>query len=385
MANKIDTTFYVHHAGNVGGEPVAHSWDEIVAMCRSGQLHPASLIFFEDENQWKKATDTELAVLLDNPQVDSVPDESEAQTELQSQYEQLKREIEGSEGDWNKIVQLAEMAATLGDRRAALRHFQEALNGHRYHGPIVNKVKRCLSREEWESLRYVSRPEPVWSAPLNLVGYPLARGPFYLAIPTIVFTALFWFPGVALVGAILLYLWATEVIRVAAAGQSKPPLWHGALSDPVNTVLKPLGVGLIICIELYLPFILVATMIAAVGDELWAWTVIQKSPIMIVLMSTISLLYIPGVLVIAGSSDGDVKRIANPREVFSVIIKMEREYVASVGIIAALIATWGIFSYLFMLVPFAGRVVAVAMGLYVLIVGGLVVGRLQSRFSEELS
>jgi hypothetical protein len=86
----------------------------------------------------------------------------------------------------------------------------------------------------------------------------------------------------------------------------------------------------------------------------------------------------------AGSSDGDVKRIANPREVFSVIFKMESEYVASVGIIAALIAAWGIFSYLFALVPFAGRVVAIAMGLYVLVVGGLVIGRLQSRFGEEL-
>ena len=99
-----------------------------------------------------------------------------------------------------------------------------------------------------------------------------------LVIPTLVLTALFWLPGVALVGAVLMYLWATEVIRVAADGQPKPPLWHDALSDPVNTVLKPLGVCLIICIELYVPFILVATTIAATGDELWAWTVIQKSP-----------------------------------------------------------------------------------------------------------
>ena len=93
---------------------------------------------------------------------------------------------------------------------------------------------------------------------------------------------------------------------------------------------------------------------------------------------------LPAVLVIAGRSDVDVKRIANPQQVLLAILRMEHEYLASIGIIAALVAIWGILAFLFGLIPFAGHVLAVAMSLYVVIAGGLVVGRLQSRFSEQL-
>jgi len=356
-------------------------------MCRTGSVSMDSLVFFEETGEWKKAADTELAALIEDQQAHTGAAGSEEtdQSELREQYDQLLGEMEGLTGEWNQHVQLAEMAVTLGDRASAVRHFQDALNANRYHAPVAQKARRLLKRDEWRGLRYLSRPVPVWDIPITLAGYPLARGPLYLAIPTLVFAALFLLPSVALVGALLLYLWTAEVIRAAAAGEAKPPLWHGIKSDPVNTVLRPLGVALIICVELYVPFIVMATVIAMMGDaQSYAWTVIQNSPIMIVTISTLTLLYVPAVLVMANGPDPDVKDILNPRRVVSAMLKMNHEYVASVGIIATLVAGWGVLAYVLTLIPYAGHVIAVGVGLCDAIAGGMVSGRLQSRFSEDL-
>ncbi len=387
MPNRTRSLFYVHHPETVGGDPEPRSWDDILAMCRCGHLSMDSLIFFEETGEWKKAADTELAALIEEQQAHAAAADSGDvdQSELREQYDRLLCEMEGLTGDWNKHVQLAEMAVALGDRASAVRHFQDALNANRYHMPIAQKAKRFLKRDEWQELHYLSRPEPIWNIPGTLAGYPLARGPLYLAIPTLVFAALFWLPSVALPGAFLLYLWMAEVIRVAAAGETKPPLWHGVKSDPVNTVLRPLGVALIICVELYVPFIVLATVVAMMGDtQSYAWTVIQNSPIMIVVISTLTLLYVPAVLVMANGPERNVKNILNPRRVISAMIKMNHEYVASVGVIAALVAAWGVLAYVLTLIPYAGHVVAVGVGLYVAVAGGMVIGRLQSRFSEDL-
>jgi hypothetical protein len=382
MVKDTCKRFYLQLAGSVGAEMTPRSWDEIVAMCRSGHLQPDSLILFDEENEWKKAADTELAAFF--AERDASPEEADG-THMEEEYSRLRDEAESSPGDWSKRIQLAEMAIKLGDRPAALRYFQEALDHNRFHPPVARKAKRCLSRDEWQTLRYLSRPAPIWSAPFSLIGFPLARGPLYLLIPTIVLSALFWLPGVSLIGGVLVYLWVAEVIRTAARGAVKPPLWHDVLSDPVDTVLRPLGVALIVGVELYVPFLLFAVVIAMVGDgDSYAWTVIQESPVMIVLMSTITLLYLPAVLVIAGKRHADVRRIASPRHVIEIIIKMEHEYIVSLGIIAALIATWGLLTYVLTLVPYAGHVAAVALGVYVVVAAGLVVGRLQSRFNDEL-
>jgi hypothetical protein len=372
----------------VGGDAEARTWDDILAMCRSGHLSLESLIFSEDTGEWRKAADTELAALIEDHRAHAAAaDEDEAgQSELREQYDELLGEMEGLTGDWNKHLQLAEMAVALGDRASAVRHFQDALEANRYHPPIAQKARRLLKRDEWRGLHYLSRPEPVWNIPGALVGYPLARGPLYLAIPTVALAALSWLPGVALVAALLLYLWTTEVIRAAAAGEPRPPLWDGVKSDPVNTVLRPLGVAFIVCVELYVPFIVLATVIAMMGDsQSYAWTVIQNSPVMIVVISTLTLLYAPAVLVMANGSDRDVRNIANPRRVVSAMLKMDHEYVASVGIIAAFVAAWGILAYVLTLIPYAGRFVTVGLGLYVILTAGMVIGRLQARFSEELT
>jgi hypothetical protein len=380
--------FYVLHEGAVAEEPEPRTWDDIVAMCRAGQLTPESLIFLPQENGWKKVGDTELARVIEVRQPASEDPEADEtdQSELQDEYNQLRRQIEGTHPDWKVMVQLAEMALTLGDRAAAVKHFQEALNSHRYHPRVRRRAKQCLSRDEVESLRYISREEPVWDDLMGLITYPIARGPLYLVIPTVIFSALFWIPNVALIAALLVFVWVCEVIRAAAGGDVKPPMWHAAVADPVNTVLKSLGVALIVGVELYLPFLLIATILGMTGGlQTDAFTVIQKSPLMIVIMATLTLIYVPAVLVIAGVADADVKRIANPQQVFAAILKMEHEYIASIGIVAGLVALWGVFGYVLSFVPFVGHVVAVAIGMYVLVAGGLVIGRLQSRFSEELA
>jgi len=41
-------------------------WQDIEAMCRAGSLSPNALVFFPDENVWKKIIDTELAACFEH-------------------------------------------------------------------------------------------------------------------------------------------------------------------------------------------------------------------------------------------------------------------------------------------------------------------------------
>lgn len=385
MVNDTSNVFYVLHEGAVAEESTSRTWDEIVAMARTGGLSPKSLILFPDGG-CKRVGDTELAAEFgQRPAAASKARPSQPkETTAKEEYEALRGQLEGSVADWNRLVQLAELALEFGDRVASIRHFQEALDGHRYNPRIRASAKRCLTRDELRTLRYLTRTKPIWEDPGALLTYPLARGPLYLAIPTCVVAALLWVPGISLVVPLLLFLWVVEIVKVAADGETSPPLWHGFIGNPVDTVLKPIAVALIVAVEMYAPFVVLAVILGVLDEGQSYTTVIKKSPLMIVVMSTLTLLYVPGALVVTGGSNGDLRRIASPRQVISAVAKMEHEYVVSVGIILALVALWGLLAYVFELIPFAGRVLAAAAGVYILVAGGLVVGRLQSRFQDEL-
>lgn len=385
MANETQSLFYVHRAGSVGGEPEPRSWDDIVVMARTGQMTPETLIFFADQNQWRRAGDTpQLAqYFTERPRPAAADPADGKQTELREEYNLLLAQVDGATASWSQLVQLAELAIAVGDREAGVRHFQKALDNNRYHPGVVRKVKQCLEREEWQSLRYIARVSPIWDDFGTLIRFPVARGPLYLAALSLVFAGLFWIPAITVIPMLLLYLVAAEVIRVAADGETCPPLWHGIVENPTDTVLKSIGVAMIIVAEVFVPFFVLAMILAATSDAS-SWTFIQKSPILIVVMGTVTLLYVPAVLVLASGRDVDVKRIANPREVIAAITRMETEYVASIGILAGLVAVWGVLAYFLTLIPYAGHVVAVAVGVYILLCSGYVVGRLRARFSEQL-
>ncbi|MDH3216199.1 MAG: hypothetical protein OEN01_07900 [Candidatus Krumholzibacteria bacterium] len=389
MTNKTQNLFYILHEGALQEEPEPKSWEDIEVMCRLGQLSAESLIWDPEANSWKKVIDTELAPLVESqaPAVeDSGPDPAVI-AEKTDAYNLLKRRIEAEPDDWELVLQAAELALALGDRPAAVRHFQRALEIRPFKARIVREAKRNLSSDERKTLRFFSRPEPVWDDAGVLVTYPLARGPLYLAIPAAVVFALTWIPGMLFVVGPLLYLWLTQVTATTARGEAQPPLWHGVLADPMSGLIKPLLVALIVAAELYLPFIILAKILTLTGSgvEVGTLALIQKSPLMIVTMSTLTVVYMPAVFVLMGVSGFDVARVANPRHVVSAVIKMEGEYVASVAIIAALLAVWGIAAFVSGFIPVVGRMVAAAVGVFVLLPSGLVVGRLQSRFSEELT
>jgi hypothetical protein len=355
-------------------------------MCRSGSLSPGSLIVYPD-GSCKKVADTDLAEWFGlDVKSESAPATVGAKgIASKTEYDELRREISGGSADWNRLVQLAELALAFGDRVSAVAHFQEALNANHYHPRIRASANRCLSRAELRKLRYLNRPKPIWEDLGDILMYPLGRGPLYVLIPTAVVWALLWVPVAKIAVPFLLFLWAVEVVRTAAGQRERPPLWHGFREHPIDTLLKPFGVALILAVELYAPFLVLAGILAWVDARNPSlWTVIEKSPIMIVVMSTLTLIYVPAALVVAAGSNGDFRWIADPRRIVAAIAKMEREYVASVGMVAAMIAVWSVLDYLFDFIPFVGRVLTVGAGLYILVAGGMVVGKLQARFQDEL-
>ena len=63
MTSDTKTRYFLFKEGAVQEEPC--EWEDLEALCRSGGLSPDSLIFMPEENDWKKAADTELAPLFE--------------------------------------------------------------------------------------------------------------------------------------------------------------------------------------------------------------------------------------------------------------------------------------------------------------------------------
>jgi hypothetical protein len=388
VTNETVDVFYIVPEGAVAEEATPRSWADLVAMCQSGKLSSRSLILFPD-GQYVKASETDLfAAAGDRPDAEGTPRPAPttASESARTEYECLKGELEGGDGDWNRRVQLAEMALEFGDRAAAVKHFQEALDGNHYHPRIRSTANRCLSRAELRTLRYLSKPKPIWDDFGGIVLYPLSRGPLYVAIPTAVIWGLLWVPVVKVMVPLLLFLWAVEVARATAGGRDTAPLWHGALERPIDTVLKPLGVAVVVAAELYLPFIVIAG-ILALSDPRHSTiaAVIADSPPMVVIMAMLTLLYVPAVLVVAAASNCNIRHVADPRNVIVAVIKMEGEYITSIAILAALGAAWTVLAFVFEMIPFVGKVLVVGSGVYALVAGAVVVGRLQARFQSDAS
>jgi hypothetical protein len=182
-------------------------------------------------------------------------------------------------------------------------------------------------------------------------------------------------------------LWGMEVIAAASAGRSRPPLWHGVLADPMETVVRRLVAFLGVTAELYLPFVAAAVVLIATGqsDRSSLLDVIGGSPVMTVLVFTAGLVYLPAVtMLVAASSATRIRDMLNPRYVVSAIRLMEGEYLAALGFIGAMLCTaWGVSSMLGF-VPFAAKALVAAVAAYTMLAGGLVFGRLHSRFKEQL-
>jgi hypothetical protein len=386
MTTQTGITFHVLQKGATQEEP--WEWSDIVDMCEAGRFSPDSMIFMPEEDCWKKMGDTELAALFDpKTQGGEEPaEEDEDDTELRAQYEDVLEQIEESPASWTIVLHAAELASALGDHEAAKKHLQRALDRSPYHPRIVQVAGRILPPAERKALRFLERVEPIWEDPLGLLGYALGRGPLYIAIPAVVLCALTWIPWLNIFVAAVAFLWMTEAIRASAAREKRPPLWHGFLRDPVRALVRPALAAAVLAVELYLPVFLAAEILVRTGviDQTSGFAFIQSSPFMSVILFTVSLLWVPAVLMLAAASTCSIKEIFSPKRVVAKIARLEREYVASLAVILPLVGLLAGAWVVCRMIPFVGDIVTMAAAVYVLLTGGLVLGRLYSRFGQLL-
>ncbi|UCG51624.1 MAG: hypothetical protein JSW58_15795 [Candidatus Latescibacterota bacterium] len=363
-------------------------WSDIEALAKTGRLSPNSLIFFADEDVWKKVSDTDLAACLEPAKTAPTGDDKPLveDRDYEREYEDVLSEIRARPDDLNTIRHAAEVALAIGNTKAARDHYQRGLEIKPYHPRVVQEAKRNLPRSLWKTLRFLEKPPHIWEDPVRLATYPISRGPLYMLIPALVLWGLSWTVWTAVPAVTMLVLWAMEVVRVASRGDRRPPLWNGLLSDPMGTVVRPLLAAVGAVAELCLPFLMIAAVFVFFGQsgDTGLITVIRKSPIISVVMFTAGLFYIPAVLMLASAHSARVRDVLNPKYVVTAVRIMEGEYITSLVFVLLLLGVaWGL-GTLVGLIPFAARLFYAAATTYVVLSSGLVLGRLHSRFKERL-
>jgi len=386
MKSETSSRFAILPEGGLKEE--VREWTDIETMCRTGQLSPNALIFLPEENTWMKLIDTDLAGSFRRYETARTnrDEASSSETRWDEEYEAVTQQIRLSPCDTALRLRAAEIARAMGQIDAACGHYQAALEISPYHPRVAQEAKRNLSPSKWKTLRFLEKPPQVWEDPAGVFAYPCARGPLYLAVPAVVLTGLFWTVWTVVPALFVLSLWAMETVRSTSRGARRPPLWEGLLADPLRRVAKPLAITAVAGLELFSLFavfagILVVTHLNGESNIFW---VIRKSPVLTVLLCTVSLFYLPAVIMLAAAPAAKLRDIVNPKTIISAIRLMETEYVLSAFFVAVLFcAMWGVGSLLDS-IPVLGRVFYAAATVYILLASGFVFGRLNGRFEERL-
>jgi hypothetical protein len=385
MTSETKSKYFLFEEGAVQEEP--WEWEELEALCRSGRLSPDSLIFMPEENDWKKAADTELAPLFEGLETPGEDTGGEMDPEEMAEaYRNAVEQVEQNPDLLPARLNAAEIAIALDNREAAQAHYQDALNHHPYHPRAVQEAKRNLVPAEWVQLRYLGRPPSIWERIDGVFSYPLARGPLYLVIPALALSALWWLPVTSVLGGTILFLWGIQVLRSSALLEPTPPLWHRLLTEPGEALVRPVILAAVVFLEVYLPFIIFGQMLVSSGASPApnAFTALQTSPFLTVLIFTITLIYLPAVLVVGMFPDGKVSDAFKPVYVAKAIRIMEKEYLVAAGYMVLMLCLWGFINLGLEKIPIAGRIVATLLGVYAMVTAGLVLGRLQARFKEQM-
>ncbi|MCZ6766508.1 MAG: hypothetical protein O7D32_06205 [bacterium] len=388
MTIESKTRYYIMRQGALKEE--LREWSEIVSMCETGHLTPEAFVFMPDDEQWKKVTDTELGRFFDkaqaNPKTD-VESGIESGADKHEEYHETLERIAQAPDDWSLRLQAADMALAAGDRRAALDHYQAALEARHYHPRIVNDIIRNLTPEEQETLRYLKRVGPFWGEPLVLLTYPFGRSYIYPAV----LAAVLWLSTLATVtravGGFIALFWVFHVIRAVARRETLPPLWHGIMEDPVVGLLKPLGSLVALLAELFLPLLAVLQILASVGlvEESNAFAYINNSPMMSVGIFTFSAIYLPAALMLMACTPRGLLDALNPKRVISAIGAMEVDYLMAVVLFFVLAGISAGIGAITWRIPIAGTLPTAIVETYLVLVMGCVLGMLYGRFKDRIS
>jgi hypothetical protein len=360
-------------------------------MCASGEFSLDTRIFFPERNAWIRAGDTELGTFFaganDRSRGSEEPGEAdEDRMALESDYNDALQRIEAEPALVDAHVEAGRLAAELDDREAAGRHFQAALDLQPFSTRVAQEIKRRFSKGECKNFRYLERDAPVWENLTDLVAYPLSAGVLYPAIPAAATSVFLFVPYGAYAVGVLFFLWCVQVARRTAAGESHPPLWHPVLADPVRELILPFVAGTLVLVEFLLVFYAIARLVMVVGQESGVSAVdyTRNSPILVVVIATLGIAYLPVVFVRLSHSVGLVVGLLNPWKNVQSAVRMEQEYLASLLVLCALGLVVGTLHLLTGGIPVVGKVVLASALAYALPVAGFVLGRLLGRMRHVL-
>jgi hypothetical protein len=382
MVHTTETTYFVLPKGATHEEP--RTWEEIEAMAGAGLLEPDTLIFLPEEDDWLPAIEAGLAPFF-SAAANSKDHDPAVDEALLEQYRELCAEID-SGADWNTRVQAAEIAIKLCKSDDAISHLNAALERHRYHPRIVREAKRVLSPAERKRLRFFDRVESPWKKPAALAVFAFRGGPLPLLIPALLLAAASLLPAGMVFASPLLFIWVVAIAHCAASSHGIPPTWRHFKEDVRGALLRPLQLVPVVAVEGYGIFFAIAAGMAIAGSRDGSiLAVVSKSPLLLMPMLAVTVLYVPAVVVLASMKEVPIARMCDPRYVVSAIRKMETEYIISVGLILLPLLAWAIVDSVFAGVPFVREVVGGAMGSYALLCAGMILGALNARFKDHFA
>ncbi len=375
------TLYYVLREGSTREEQ--WTWQEIEDLCRSGELSAAVRIFLPDEDRWAVLGETRFAEYLPgaSPGSDSAAPVNDERARVEKEYKAALERATESPDTLEFQLDAGVLAAQLGHRDEARAHFQTVLHRYPYHARAAQEVKRRFSKAEQKAFRYLDRPAPAWDDLGELATMPLARGPLYVAVPAAVLAGLGWVPFGGFIGAALLWLWLFQIMEYTARGAARPPEWNRSFADPWRKLLRPALLMSVVVVQWGI-VIAGSSKLAMLaqgrgGESLWGF--VSRSPVALVTASVVAAVYLPAAMVSIGGFTGSVAKTLDPRRLVRTIIRMEHEYIYSVGLVAVIGLPVVVLRALTSGIPVAGGIISAAALAYAAPVWGLLLGKLLGR------
>ncbi|MCH7548013.1 MAG: tetratricopeptide repeat protein [Candidatus Krumholzibacteriota bacterium] len=303
-----------------------------------------------------------------------------------AEYTELLERMRGARITVELLIEAGELAAETGEREAARRHFQEALDLEPFHGRVRQAIRRRFSTEERREFRNIERPPAVWDDLGELVMYPFARGYVHAAVPAGVVLVLSFIPFGELVAGMLLFLWGYHVVGSVVRGDELPPLWHRALADPLREIILPLGAALAVVVEYSVVFAGVAAlgMMVEQKSDITVVQYISQSPFMLVGVAMTLLVSLPAVVTLIAFRENPFTVIM-PQNVVRAAIALGSEYALTLFLILALAFPVAIIEILMGWVPVLGNVLGAAALAVAVPMAGLMLGKMLVRNEHKLA
>jgi hypothetical protein len=375
------TLYFVLREGSTREEQ--WTWQEIEDLCRSGELSASVRIFLPDEDRWAVLGETRFAEYLPGASRESAASDTvdEERARIEKEYQAALERATDAPDTLECQLDAGILAAQLGRRDEARAHFQTVLHRYPYHARAAQEVKRRFSKAEQKAFRYLDRPAPAWEDLTELATMPLARGPLYVAVPAAALAALAWVPFGGFIAAVLLWLWLFQIMEYTARGAARPPEWNRSFADPVRKLLRPVLLMSMVVVQwgIVIAGVSKLAMLAQGRHDESLWAFVSKSPVALVAAGIVAAVYLPAATVSIGGFAGSVAKTLDPRRLVRSIIRMEHEYIYSVGLVAAIGLPVVVLRALVGGIPVAGVIISAAVLAYAAPMWGLVLGKLLGR------